>query len=354
LTGGLDSRILLAAVPRERRPDLRCLTLAVPGSPDVELAARLASRYSMSHDVVPLTAVGELTPAEAQRAVLEAGRLLDAGTDPVALAVLRAVEARTGASARLSGLGGEVVRGFYYVPAPLRGLTRTGRVERLARWRLFPNESVPDSVLHPRLRERRRERAVHQLQEIFATYGPSWNDATDRFYLEQRMQRWAGLLATVTCTERSVVNPMLDPRFLAIGASVPPAWKANAQFLSRILVALDPALAEIPLDGRPAPMVYARPGARGRATFAALTARKVVGKVRQRLSSTGRAPAGGATLGQRLVASWIADPDVLVGVRSLDVVDPLWLDDLLRGGDFSESAVSLVATLQVAAEVATA
>ena len=74
------------------------------------------------------------------------------------------------------------------------------------------------------------------------------------------MQRWAGLLASATSVDRVVVNPMLDPEFLALGTSLPTAWKANARFLSRILMALDPELADIPLDGRPPPACLRRPG----------------------------------------------------------------------------------------------
>ena len=47
LTGGLDSRILLSAIPQARRARVACLTLAVPGSPDAAMAAQLARRFGM-------------------------------------------------------------------------------------------------------------------------------------------------------------------------------------------------------------------------------------------------------------------------------------------------------------------
>jgi asparagine synthase (glutamine-hydrolysing) len=327
-----------------------CLTLVVPGSPDAELAARLTSRFGMRHHVLRLDTIGDLDPQEARLRAEAASRRLDAATDPLALAVLKEVEGELAAVPRLSGLGGEVVRGFYYVPAPLRGFGRDHRVSRLARWRMFPNEEVPDEVIHPRLREERRARAVADLQAIFAAYSEDWNAATDQFYLDQRMQRWAGVLASATSSERVVINPMLDPEFLALGTRLPTRWKANARFLSRILCELDPVLADIPLDGRPAPRSYAHPGWRDRVTFARLVGHKVVGKVGQRLTSAGRAPAGGVTLGDLVVEAWRADPALLAGARSLDVVDPAWLDGVLAGAAAPPSAVALLTNLGVAAE----
>ena len=81
--------------------------------------------------------------------------------------------------------------------------------------------------------------------------------ATDELYLDQRMQRWAGVTDTAVCFDRVASNPMLDDRFIAIARSLPPGDKRNSIFLSRLQLALDDELAHIPLDGRPAPVAYA-------------------------------------------------------------------------------------------------
>ena len=331
--------------PRSRppgAPSVTCLTLAVPESPDVALAASLTRRHGMPHRVVTLDAVSELAPLQAHQDSLRAARRIDAASDPLAHAVLERVEDRLGSVPRLSGLGGEVVRGFYYVPAAMRGFTRDHKVARLAAWRLFPNESVPDEVIHETLRERRRPDAVRRLQGIFAGYPREWNAATDRFYLEQRMQRWAGLLASTTSRERVVVNPMLDPEFIGLGTSLPTAWKADMRFLSSILLALRPRA-----GGHPARRATGTAGLRpaGPAQSGGLRGadgRKVAGKVRQRLSSTGRAAAGDATIADLVVAAWRSDPELVAGARAFDVVDPAWLDGVLAGRPAASSGVGLV------------
>lgn len=349
LTGGLDSRILLAAVAPRRRATLCAMTLRVPDSADAVLAADLAARYGMPHRIVDLPSAGALDPARARGLVVTGARRVDFSSDPLAWASLSLIEDELPQSPRLSGLGGEVVRGFYYVGRPGRARTTRARVARLARWRLFPNEAVPDEVLEPGFAQWRRTAALEELEAVFATLPHGWAEATDAFYLWQRMHRWAGATATSTCQDRLSLNPMLDPRFLDVGARVPPAHRAGMRFLSSILVELDPSLAALPLDGRPAPDVYARPGPANRARLASLTLRKAAGKARQRAGGTIRPAAGGASLADRVVDYWREDASDLelasrAGVVRDDVLDQIASGALAPGS----TTVSLVATLAAA------
>src|SRR5262249_42063682 len=154
---------------------------------------------------------------------------------------------------------------------------------RLAGCRMLPTDGVGAAGLDPDCAGWARPAAMAELYRIFAGYGPDWLTATDEFYLGQRMHRWAGVLATATCLERTVVNPMLDDRFLDLARSLRPRDKQNSRFLSRLSVALDAELSAIPMDGRPAPQVYARRGPRHSAALATMTARKIGGKLRQRV-----------------------------------------------------------------------
>ena len=64
LTGGQDSRLVLSAIPRARRKGLRVMTMGVPGTADVDIAASLAARYGMEHTVHGLDGLAGLSPAE--------------------------------------------------------------------------------------------------------------------------------------------------------------------------------------------------------------------------------------------------------------------------------------------------
>jgi len=65
LTGGHDSRILLAAIPERQRAGLHALTLGDGGSPDVAIAASLSALFGIHHLVHRLDEQRWPTPQEA-------------------------------------------------------------------------------------------------------------------------------------------------------------------------------------------------------------------------------------------------------------------------------------------------
>ena len=146
LTGGHDSRILLGAIPPEQRRGIRALTLGEETHPDVVIAAELARRYGLRHETHRLDEFVP-TPAEAHALALAAARALEYQASPMALAPLLLVEAHLDQGHRLSGLGGEVARGFYYAGQPANAQTSPRLVERLAEWRIFANEAVEPAAL---------------------------------------------------------------------------------------------------------------------------------------------------------------------------------------------------------------
>lgn len=329
LTGGQDSRILLSAVPEELRVGLRAVTLRVPGSPDAEIARDLAGRTGLRHHVGELENLVRLDPAEALRMCVEGSRRLEGMADPVAHVGLALAERHFDQGHRIAGLGGEVARGFYYIGRARETAVTRARVERLTTWRMFANEAIDPAALSAELREGLRERAVDRILGLMLSTGQDWLRATDEFYLYQRMQRWAGVTDTAVCLDRSVVNPMLDDRFIDIARALSPRDKHGSQFLARLQMALDPALGRLPLDHRPSPEAYARRGMANRARAANTLARKAASKVRQRVSHATRPPAGGVILAAKVVDQWRRDPGWLHGAAMQGVLDQKWLDDVL-------------------------
>jgi asparagine synthase (glutamine-hydrolysing) len=351
LTGGQDSRLLLSAIPSARRRGLRCLTLGLPGNPDVVIAGELARRYGMVHEVLTLDGIDDLAPDEADRLCLQAARRLECMADPLAHAALSFAEGRAQSGARLSGLGGEVARGFYYLgPATSAPVTRK-RVERLTRWRMFANESVSPDAMDPAFVAWAREFAVNEVFALSVATGHDWMEATDDFYLEQRMQRWAGVTETAVCFNRVVSNPMLDDRFITIARSLSPRDKRNSMFLSRLQLALDEELARVPLDGRPAPVAYTSKSVGNSARQIASTLGKAAKKARQRTAKANRPPAGGEILARKVVEHWRSDPALLDPLRPVGIFREAWIDQVLAGEvDPAASAVTLMTNLRVAAE----
>ncbi len=342
----------MSAVPPELRRGLTAVTLGVPGAEDVEIAAAICARTGTPHRVEELASLDGLTPAEAYAACAEASLRLEGMADPLALAALTIAERRLDQGHRISGLGGEVARGFYYLGRPRDPAVTRSRVARLTSWRMFANESADPAALAPALREGARDRAVDRIHDLMASTGKDWLSATDDFYLEQRMQRWAGVTETAVCLGRSVVNPMLDDRFIAIAQGMAPESKRGSLFLARLQMALDPELGRMPLDGRPPPEAYADPGIANRLRSVRTLGGKAARKARQRLSSSTRPPAGGVVLAAKVVDHWRSHPDLLVPARDGGLLDQAWLDRMVTGEiDPAPSSVALVLNVTLLPDV---
>ncbi|WP_252974195.1 asparagine synthase-related protein [Janibacter melonis] len=325
LTGGHDSRILLAAVPPSRRPEVTALTIAVPGSQDAPMAASLAAAHGMRHVVLEPQPPGPDVMPE----VMSAAHRLDAMADPVSVASLHATEGEWASRPRLVGLGGETMRGFYYAePVPRPG-PRT--VARLARWRLFPNESVAPEVLGPRL-DSREESTIARLTPLVLDEDPGWRQATDLFYLHQRMRRWAGVLGSATLDRRLVVNPMMHPAVAEQALALPPRERASSTFLTRVLVELDRDLALVPLDGRPPPIVNLRTGPARQVQRSRLLAGRVARKARQRLAGRSAPSAVSRTWAAAVHEAWRADPSGLHRLADEDLLARGWVTGFAHGG----------------------
>jgi asparagine synthase (glutamine-hydrolysing) len=347
LTGGHDSRILLAAVPDKLKEGMRALTLGEPSAPDVVIAARLAARYGMKHEVYRTDLQTDPTPERAWELTLQAARDLECQASPLALAPLLVAEGELEQGHRLGGLGGEVARGFYYAGQTGAASTSSELVHRLARWRLFSNEAVEADAVDPEFLQGARADTLALLEGYFPA--GDWLRATDDFYLWHRMHRWAGSHGTVAAVRRHYVNPMFDQRFVQLALAVAPDDKRDSLLLGRLMTRLDPGLAAIPLDSGLTPARLAHRTFGTRLAAKSVIARKAVRKVRQRVAG-GRRPQLGADGMSRLVLThWRAHPDVVAGLRDLPQVRREWLDGVLSGERAAEpTTIAFLVNLLVA------
>lgn len=349
LTGGMDSRLLLSAIPESRRRGLHAMTLEVPGKGDVALARMLSERYGMLHEVRGLTGIGNVSPADAWELCRVEATRLDAMADPVALAAQRIAERAFEQGVRISGLGGEVARGFYYVGRVTeRGYTKQDAA-RLASWRMFVNDAVEPGLLTEEFSGWAREVTVDEVYEALRAGGQEWFRATDELYLRHRMQRWAGATDIAVSAQRIVINPMLDPEFIDLVARLRPQDKMHSRFLAELQMELDPELGRVPLDGRPTPAAYADPSPWRPVTQTLSTAKRLAGKALQRAQRGNRPPAGGEILAAKVVEHWRSSPEVIAPLSTLPFVSESWLAKLV-GGEIEPrpSSVAFATNLLVA------
>jgi asparagine synthase (glutamine-hydrolysing) len=247
----------------------------------------------------------------------------------MALAPLLLVEARLDQGHLMSGLGGEVARGFYYAGQPASAGTAPALVERLAKWRVFANEAVEPQAVNAGFLATAQQTTLARMVDLFPA--GDWLRATDDFYLYQRMYRWSGVHGSVAAIRRFTVNPMLDRRFVELALAVAPAQKRESLLLGRLMTRLDPVLAQVPLDSG---LVPARLGSRDLATRIAIstvTARRVVRKVRQRVVRGRRPQLGAAEVAGLVLAHWRNEPTACMALYEAPGLDHQWLDGLLAG-----------------------
>lgn len=347
LTGGVGSRILLAAVPTDRRADVEALTLVVPGSDDVRIAARLAREHGMRHHLVRWDGLEAMSPAEAYARCSASAARVEASADPLARAALLWAERDLSTRPRVAGLGGGAACDLGLLGASARLPVTRALAGALVRRRLTSAQVEPDAV-HPDFLHDAERQVVDDTHAALAPDGRHGRESTDQLFLWQRAQRWGGVLASVTCTERPTINPMLDQTFVDLVRSVPSGEK-RTMLLSRILVELDPGLASVELDRRPAARVYAVRSWGGPARLALSQGRRVASTLGQLGAGRTSPPAGDDVLAGKVTEHWRAEPELLEPVRALGVFRDSWLDQvLLEGRRPSSSTVALLLTLAVA------
>lgn len=337
LSGGLDSRMVLAAVPRQRRKRLTAFTIVDAGSNDGSVAAALARRYGMRVRSIDIAGLRALDPEAAYALARAASWRLDGLGRPLSAAAFQWVEAQVEQAPRLSGHGGEMARALFGPGVEFeRPHTRVKRevVEAYIRRWIISNDAVPDDVLTPEFAAESRLMAMRRLWEVFQRPGTDWLGALSEFYLRQRMHRFGGITITDGCHSRLTLNPLSDSQVLALANAVPAKLRAGSRYAVRVLDKLDPELARIPLGSGLRPMVLDRPitltRRLGENTVRGFL-RKAAGKVVRTLSSQRRAAAGAPLLAALVVEQWRAQPDLLAPALGTGLLSESYLDGVLRG-----------------------
>lgn len=332
LSGGLDSRLLLSAIPPSRRRGLKTMTLGPEDDGDVRVARAIAQDCGLDHEVRALTSISDLSPDDAWERVLDAAMKLDGHCDPLAMAALRYAEEQFEQGVRISGVGGEVARGFYYFGRVRERPYDRAHATRLARWRMFANDAVEPGMLDEAFASWGRVAAEEEVFIALDDGGSEWFHATDNLFLRHRVQRWAGTNDTAVSDDRIVINPMLDSDFLALVMGVRPRDKARSRFFALVQMELDADLGRIPLEGRPAPAAYACPSAANRVRRLSTVGYKLLRKVEQRVRRGNRVPAGADALAGLVAQKWRDSPEILAGSSAVtEFVSHRWIESVLSG-----------------------
>lgn len=282
LSGGLDSRIILAAMSLEERRNRRALTIGTPASGDVEIARRISAECRLNHQVVDLQPLSKLDPTAALALLGDAALLYDFMGNPIDRAVGIFVERATLGGARFTGQNGEMARGFFYPFFNVNQPRGSADVERLLKWRLIANDRADPDLFNRSIYADFEKSALEYLGQSWPSRSAVLGDDLDTLYLDFRMVGWCGNAFSVAQAHRTIIAPFFDPRFITWVRGMRPAQKRNSRVFARVLQCLDGSLHQIPFDNGVLPAVYSGHLIRRWAGYAALAGKKTLRKLRQR------------------------------------------------------------------------
>ena len=252
LTGGLDSRLLLAARTLAGRKPRMAITFGSRDHPDVVVAARLADAFGLAHRIIPF---GEGHDDLANRAAFN-GAQSGGSTD------LKQYAAFLGPFDRLArereeqigGAGGELAVDFYDVPG-LTTLATRGAWMPLIRRRFIQVPRIGAEFGTDGLRAA-IERVAIAVRETLEGYSdPNPYQRLRRFYCEERLANWAGPVLNANRYEYTPLTPLLHVTHAAWANSLGREQRQGRRAQEDLLVAmverhgLDRAATEIPYAG---------------------------------------------------------------------------------------------------------
>lgn len=251
LSGGLDSRLILAALPPEARRGKRAMTIGPADSGDARIAAQLAEREGLAHRLVASDGFMALDADGLEALIARIVLGYDHLANPLdKLAIVSAgLAAGEEPEARFGGQNGEILRGFYYAAQPIERPPSEELARRLLAWRLEANDRVSDELIDAGALAQSAPRVRSDILATLLQRGEDhWWQALDRLYLTQRMPRWVGASSTNRFIARTSLYPFFDPDFVSAAMRLPGTDKRNSRAAYRMLSRIDSTLAALPLD----------------------------------------------------------------------------------------------------------
>jgi len=248
LSGGLDSRAILSAVPRTTRA--KTYTLGVAGCADQAIAARLAAIAGPDHAFFCLdsTYLRDFLPNMAQMVSITDGMYLSHGlTEMLAIRFLD----RTGIRVLLRGHGGELAKA--HLAWPLHTDQRVKELKSLddlvpylsARANYVTPGLPLDRVLTADAAKAAGDGTRSTFAAALANTDLSPSEACSYLYLRELNRRFTVPSLELFRTRVEVRLPYLDPTFLRVLLSAPPEWRDTTAIHQRLIAANEPKLLKV-------------------------------------------------------------------------------------------------------------
>lgn len=238
LTGGRDSRILLAAASHVEGMNVTTQTRGEVDHPDVVLAQELSRALGVEHKLVlpDRSAPDVLLAEEPQRRIQ---RVLDTHDWAISGWDDAPDYGPFSVNPSMSGVGGEILRGGMVRPG-----VDTMKVAQLKTSILNQMAGAPRHF-HHWLNEAAMDEARYYLN--LAVANPY--EASDQVQRLDRSRHWAASRRAATRLRSHAIDPLFDNKFLQDVLKVPAVYRWNERLAHDLIARLAPEIADSPIEG---------------------------------------------------------------------------------------------------------
>jgi len=274
LSGGRDSRVLLAmGAALGVKPKL-AITIGQEDCPDVAIARCIAESFRIKHYVFPIRIEGERLVDDANEYVSRSGYLSNACAYAWMPAMFRSLDHyRTG---QVTGQAGAIVGGFYYTQLdPF--IERTGFLELWIRLRLEASGNIARRLFTSKSGGEWHAVARRDIRRALRRPAGSWRERLDDFYRTQRMEMWGYPCLVASSRWYAVGAPLVDESYACWARTVPVNERPARKPLHFLLNRFYPELLDLPFDDE----IKGETLKRSRLTKVLTKVRKVAGRLRR-------------------------------------------------------------------------
>ena len=239
LTGGIDSR-LLTVILSYLGLRFEIATCGKESDSDVLIARQVADALGLELHITE----GDMGSVDLGEVFKECDGLFDV-VRAASQAQMRAERLRRGVSLVVSGVGGELLKDFWWLQDLPFYARRKPDVAKLYAFRI-----APSALQHSYLNESYQatsagytDRTLSHLSD-YVVRGNTWT--YDRIYYSYKMREYAGRSISNNLHEITCFAPYLEREIVAFGYQLPRALRFFNNFHRRTITALNPAVARIP------------------------------------------------------------------------------------------------------------
>lgn len=239
LTGGIDSR-LLATMLHHLGVRFEVATCGLKTDPDVLIAHQVADAFGLELHVTERSMEG----VDWNRVFRECDGLCDV-VRAASQSQMRTERLQRGISLVVTGLGGELLKDFWWLQDMPRYARSKADVAKLYRFRI-----APAALQHSFLNEQYRATSLSYSNQALSTLSkyvvPGNTQTYDQIYYAYKMRECAGRAITNNLHEMACYAPLLEGDVVAFGYQLPRMRRFFNNFHRQTITRLNPAVARIP------------------------------------------------------------------------------------------------------------